>query len=84
MAPLPRRCEMDWLLLLLAMVGLALIVGAGAALLGRSIPAPENRPMPPERMADLEEARDAALRTIAARVRQREQREASARISRGF
>jgi hypothetical protein len=58
---------MDWLLLLLAMVGLAVIVGAAAALLGASIPAPENRPA--ERTADIEEARDAALRKLAQRAK---------------
>ena len=75
---------MDWLLLLLAMVGLAAIVGGAAAWLGRSIPAPENRAMPRERMADLEEQREAALRKIAARARRLDERDAAARISRGW
>jgi hypothetical protein len=62
---------MEWLLLWSFIVVLAVIVGAAAALLGRSIPAPENRPMPLERMADLEAARDAALAKIAARAARR-------------
>jgi hypothetical protein len=60
---------MDWLMLLLATVVLAVIVGGAAALLGASIPAPENHPMPPERIADIEEARDAALRKLAQRAK---------------
>lgn len=61
----------------------ALIGGTLAYGLARGVP-PENRPAPPERMADLEQQRDAALEKIAARNRQQQQREASARISRGF
>lgn len=70
---------MDWLMLLLAVIVLGVIVGVGAALLGASIPAPTNRPMPVERTADIERARDEANRKLAERVRLREQREASAR-----
>lgn len=61
---------MDWFYLLLVMVVLAAIVGAAAALLGASIPAPENRSKPPECITDLEQARARAeaLAKIAARA----------------
>lgn len=75
---------LNWLLFGVALFVLVIVVGFASRMLADSLPAPENRPAPPERIADLEEARDAALRRLAARARAQDQREAAARISRGW
>lgn len=57
-----------WLIVLGVVAFCALCFGAILCLLAIDVP-PENRPAPPERTADLERARDEALRKIAARQR---------------
>lgn len=74
---------MDVVILLGVLILAASFLGSVLAYgLSSSVP-PENRPMPPERTADIERARDEALRKLAERNRRQDQREASARISRG-
>lgn len=72
----------------LAALGLfLLILVAGWALFvfeAVTAPPPRNRPAPPGLIEQDEQARIAALRRVAERQRQQQQREASARISRGF
>lgn len=74
----------NWIFLFGTVIVLSAVVGVCVAVLIASFPEPENRPMPLERQADLEAARDAALQKLAARARRQDEREASARISRGF
>lgn len=74
---------LDALVLIGGVLVIAVAAGVVLALLLSPAP-PENRPAPPERLADLEQQRDAVLRKIAARQRAQDQREASARISRGW
>lgn len=74
---------LDALVLIGGVVMIAVAAGVVLALLLSPAP-PENRPAPPERMADLEAARDEALRRIAARARRQDEREAAARLTRGF
>jgi hypothetical protein len=58
-----------WIIGLSILAALAIVLG-GACWIAQCFPATDgNRPLPPERMADLEQARDDALRKIAARQR---------------
>lgn len=76
---------MNVLLLVAAIVFLAVVIGVAVSAFVASVPVPENRQAPPaEGTADRERARAEALRKIAERARRQQQREASARISRGF
>jgi flagellar basal body-associated protein FliL len=75
---------MTVLLLVAAIVFLAVVIGVAVSAFVASVPVPENRQAPDERTADRERARAEALRKIAERARRQQQREASARISRGF
>lgn len=76
---------MEGVIVLGVLILAACVIGGSLAYgLSRSLPTPENRPMPNERLADLEEARDAALAKIAARARRLDERDAAARISRGW
>jgi hypothetical protein len=75
----------NWALGILGVLVLAIV--AGWVLLAFNIAAsepPENRPAPPGLIEQNEEKRIASLRTVADRQRLLKQREASARISRGF
>jgi len=62
-----------WFLGVVVLAVVAAVVGVAllwfATFIGRCFPEPENRPMPLERMADLEHARDEALRKIQQRQR---------------
>jgi hypothetical protein len=74
---------MDALVLLGVLVLLALALG-GLLAFAYSTPEPENRPAPPHVIVAREMAREEALAKIAARARAQDQREAAARISRGW
>lgn len=76
---------LNWLMFFGALLALVLLcVLVMAAVIGWAVPTPENRPAPPDVVANREAARYDALRRVADRQRQQQQREASARISRGF
>lgn len=61
---------MEGVILLVVLILVASLIGGSLAYgLSNSVPTPENRPAPPQRMADLEQQRDEALRKIAARNR---------------
>jgi hypothetical protein len=73
----------NWALGILGVLALAIV--AGWVLVAFNIAVsepPQNRPAPPGLIEQNEEQRIEALRKVAARLQ--EQREASARISRGF
>jgi hypothetical protein len=66
---------MDGLIVLGVLILAAGAIGGSLAYgLSRSVPTPENRPMPLERTADVERARDEALKKLAARARAQDQR----------
>jgi hypothetical protein len=59
-----------WIIGLGILAALTIIIGSALLVIAQCFPATDgNRPLPPERMADLEQARDDALRKIAARQR---------------
>jgi hypothetical protein len=76
----------NWALGLLAVIGLAVFAGWGLLAFNviGSAPEPENRPAPTGLIEQNEQKRQEALRRVADRQRLQRQREASARISRGF
>lgn len=72
-----------WLIWIGVVAFCALCLGGLLCLLAIDVP-PENRPAPPTRIAANDQARLDALQKIAARNRRQEQREASARLTRGW
>jgi hypothetical protein len=62
----------NWLIGLGLLAAFSVVIVGAVGFLAHCFPEPEgNRPMPPERLADLEQARDDALAKIAARQRRR-------------